>query len=66
MNYDFAQIVKVDGSEVRVMFTCHSESRENGKAKKILAGVDEMGGAYSAIGVNDCMDKTIATQVTRS
>jgi hypothetical protein len=66
MNYDFAQVVKVEGEQVMVMFTIKAEYMEGKKIKKQLAGVDEQGNEYTAIGVNGYNYKINATQVERT
>lgn len=66
MNYDFAQIRKVDGSEVMIKFTIVQDYKEGNKNKKVLKGVDESGNTYTATGINDDSYKINAHDVKRT
>jgi hypothetical protein len=65
MNYDFAQIIKMGSEQVLIQFTIREEFKDGSKIKKVLTGVDENGGSYTAMGVNDENFKINATQVTK-
>lgn len=65
MNYDFAQIVTVAGDQVLVEFTIREQYQEGKKIIKMLTGVDENGGSYTAIGVTDDNYKINATKVAK-
>lgn len=65
MTYDFAQITTVGAEQVMIEFTVRGEFQEGRRIKKFLTGVDENGGSYTAIGVQDKNYKINATQVAK-
>lgn len=65
MNHDFAQVITVKGDQVLIAFTIREEFQEGKKIKKMLTGVDENGGSYTAIGVTDESYKINAIEVAK-